>query len=75
MNALTALGRSVYYFFVDDGAVVIGALIALVIVATLAIRQPFPNAGLVAGPLLFVTISALLTASLLHAAWQSGKAN
>jgi hypothetical protein len=73
VNALAAIGRAIYYFFVDDGAIVVGALIALVIVAGLAIRQPFPNAQLVAGPLLFVFISALLTASLLHAARQSGK--
>jgi hypothetical protein len=73
VSALAAVGRATYYFFVDDGSIVVGALIALVIVGALAIRQPFPKAELVAGPLLFVFISGLLTASLLHAARQSGK--
>jgi hypothetical protein len=74
VSTLAAIGRATYYFFVDDGSIVIGALIALFVVGALAIRQPFPNAEVVAGPLLFVFVSALLVASLLHAAHQSGRA-
>jgi hypothetical protein len=66
MNAIASVARSAYYFFVEDGSVAIGALIALVLVGVLA--HAAPSTATVVGPLLFVLIAALLVANLLRVA-------
>lgn len=71
MNFIAGLPRAIYDFFTEDGSVVVGAIIALVIVAILALGKPFGGAENIAGPLLFVLIAALLIASLWRVAQQS----
>lgn len=68
MSVVAAFGRSAYYFFVEDGSIVIGAVIALVAIGILAIWQPFAKAREMAGPLLFLLIAGLLVANLLRVA-------
>jgi hypothetical protein len=68
---LAGFARGAYYFFVEDGSIVIGAIVALVLVGVLAIWKPFGSAALFAGPLLFLLIAALLVANLLHVAHQA----
>jgi hypothetical protein len=68
MNGITGFAKGIYYFFVEDGSVAIGALVALLVVAILTHLKAFSNAASVAGPLLFVMISALLVANLLRVA-------
>jgi hypothetical protein len=68
MSVLAGFAKGVYYFFVEDGSIVVGALIALALVAFLAIAKPFGNAAAVAGPLLFVLLAALLVTNLLRVA-------
>jgi hypothetical protein len=71
MTLLAGLARSVYYFFTEDGSVVVGAVVALIIVGVLARVRPVGGALDVAGPLLFVLIAALLIANLWRTAEQS----
>jgi hypothetical protein len=71
MSVLRSFARSAYYFFVEDGSIVIGAIVTLVLVGVLAVWQPFPGADRLAGPLLFLLISGLLIASLLRVVHQS----
>ena len=66
MSWLAGFARGAYSFFAEDGSIVIGAIVALVLVGALAIWRPFGSAGLFAGPLLFLLIAALLIANLLH---------
>ena len=68
MSAVSGFAKGVYYFFVEDGSIVVGAIVALIIVAFLAIVKPFGNADAIAGPLLFVLLAALLVANLLRVA-------
>lgn len=71
MNVITGLPRAIYYFFTEDGSVVVGAIVALVVVAILALARPFPAAADIAGPLLFVLIAVLLIVNLWRVAHQS----
>lgn len=64
MKRLLAIVRSlplaVWDFFAEDGSIVAGAAVALVLTAGLAIARPFAHAAVLAGPLLFLLIAALL---------------
>jgi hypothetical protein len=71
VSRLAAVARAAYYFFVEDGSIVIGAIIALVIIGILAVGRPFGSAERIAGPLLFLFIAALLIANLLRVAYQA----
>ncbi len=66
MSAIEGIAKSAYYFFVEDGSVAVGALIALIVVGLLA--HALPSTAMIAGPLLFVLIAALLVANLLRVA-------
>jgi hypothetical protein len=68
---ITGLPRAIYEFFTEDGSVVVGAIVALVVVGTLARVHPFGSAQDLAGPLLFVLIAALLIANLWRVAERS----
>ena len=71
MSVVAGAARSVYYFFTEDGSVVVGAIVALIIVAAVSQARPLPNALDVAGPLLFILIAALLIANLWRTAERS----
>ncbi|HTE85077.1 MAG TPA: hypothetical protein VK821_10105 [Dehalococcoidia bacterium] len=71
MSLLAGFARAAYYFFVEDGSIVIGAVMALVLVGILAIWRPFGTAEQVAGPFLFVLIAGLVIANLLQVARQA----
>ena len=71
MSLIRRLAHDVYDFFTEDGSVVVGAVIAVVIVAVLSLRPPFASARDVAGPVLFVLIAALLIANLWRVAERS----
>jgi len=70
MSSLTGFARAAYSFFVEDGSIVVGAIIALVLVGLLALAKPFGSADQFAGPLLFLLIAILLAGNLLHVARQ-----
>jgi len=71
MSVIAAGLRAVYGFFTEDGSVVVGAVVALLLVGILAKARPFGSAPDLAGPLLFVLIAALLIANLWRAAERS----
>jgi hypothetical protein len=71
VKVVTGFLLGVADFFAEDGSIVVGAVIALVIVGGLAIWKPIGATGAFAGPLLFVLIAALLVANLLRVAHQS----
>lgn len=71
MSALSGIGRSAYYFFVEDGSIAIGTLIALVVVGYIGRAKPFGGADAIVGPLLFVIVAALLISNLLRLGQQA----
>jgi hypothetical protein len=71
MTSLAELGKAVYYFFTEDGSVVVGAMIALILVGIVVRLKPLANTLDIAGPLLFVLIAALLIANLWRTAERS----
>lgn len=72
IDFIAGLPRAVYDFFVEDGSVVVGAVIALIAAGVLALVRPFAGAENLVGPLLFVLIAALLIVNLWRVAQQSG---
>ena len=70
MSMIAGFARGVWYFFVEDGAIVVGTIIALLLVGGLAALRPSGSVEAYLGPLLFLLISALLATNLLHVARQ-----
>jgi hypothetical protein len=71
MSIVTGFLRGIWYFFVEDGAIVVGTVVALILIGGLAILRPFGNASEIVGPLLFLLIAALLLINLLWVARQA----
>jgi hypothetical protein len=71
LSVIAGLPRAIYDFFTEDGSVVIGAVIALALVAVLVLAKPFDRAADIAGPFLFVLIAGILITSLWRAARSS----
>ena len=64
LATLRGLPLAVWEFFAEDGSIVVGAAVALALTAVLAIGRPFAHADVIAGPMLFLLIAALLAGNL-----------
>jgi hypothetical protein len=72
MKAIAGVGLGIWYFFVEDGAIVVGTIIALLLIGGLAAWRPSVRVEYILGPLLFVLIAGLLSANLVPLAHRAG---